>query len=127
MFIIVIAVEFSFETGRSDSAEIWRLCAGFVMKSLFPPRQKQYFEQRKRQQQNMDMVGSDNHDERSGINGQSLKQHRSLDIINLLNLSKNAQECNYLCQKKSKHLTFILHSSFVTAVLLLKSEICMSV
>nr|KYP76077.1 hypothetical protein KK1_020299 [Cajanus cajan] len=62
-------------------------------------RQKQYFEQRKRQQQNPQMVGSDNCFDSLGISGQDLKEHRSLDILNLLNLSKNAQQCNPFCAK----------------------------
>ncbi|XP_012571282.1 uncharacterized protein [Cicer arietinum] len=62
-------------------------------------RQKQYFEQRKRQQQNVQMMGSDNPTESSGIGGEILKEHMSLDILNLLNLSKTAQECNSFCQK----------------------------
>ncbi|RDY00146.1 hypothetical protein CR513_16708, partial [Mucuna pruriens] len=57
--------------------------------------QKQYFEQRKRQQQNLQMMGSDS----PGISGQSLKEHRSLDILNLLNLSTNAQQYYPLCPK----------------------------
>ncbi|KAL5077036.1 hypothetical protein RYX36_016020 [Vicia faba] len=62
-------------------------------------RQKQYFEQRRRQQQNVQTNGLDNHAESSGIDGQIHKEHQSLDIRNLLNLSKNAQECNYVGHK----------------------------
>lgn len=62
-------------------------------------RQKQYFEQRKRQQQNLQMMGSDNCFDSQGISGQSLKEHRSLDILNLLNLSTDAQQCNPFCPK----------------------------
>ncbi|XP_058787845.1 uncharacterized protein LOC131662157 [Vicia villosa] len=58
--------------------------------------QKQYFEQRRRQQQNVQMKGLDNHAESSGMDGEIHKEHQSLDIRNLLNLSKNAQECNYV-------------------------------
>lgn len=61
-------------------------------------RQKQYFEQRKRQQQNVHMMGSDNHGESSG-GGQVHKEHQSLDIINLLNLSQYAKEGNSVGQK----------------------------
>ncbi|RHN67897.1 hypothetical protein MtrunA17_Chr3g0107711 [Medicago truncatula] len=61
-------------------------------------RQKQYFEQRKRQQQNVHMMGSDNHGESSG-SGQLYKEHQSLDILNLLNLSQYAKECNSVGQK----------------------------
>ncbi|KAI4307783.1 hypothetical protein L6164_030930 [Bauhinia variegata] len=56
-------------------------------------RQKQYFEQRKRQQQNLQMRSEDCSDV-LGITGQYLKEGRSLDILNLVNLSKNAQRCN---------------------------------
>ncbi|CAJ2640515.1 unnamed protein product [Trifolium pratense] len=61
-------------------------------------RQKQYFEQRKRQQQNVHITGSDNRAESSGVGGQIPKEHQSLDILNLLNLSKNAQEYNSFSQ-----------------------------
>ncbi|KAI9070645.1 hypothetical protein K1719_047392, partial [Acacia pycnantha] len=56
-------------------------------------RQKQYFEQRKRQQQNLQIMGSESSSDVLGIRGQYLNEHRSLDILNLLNLSTNAQEC----------------------------------
>ncbi|KAL2333083.1 hypothetical protein Fmac_014296 [Flemingia macrophylla] len=62
-------------------------------------KEKQYFEQRKRQQQNPQLMGSDNCLDSLGISGQDLKEHRSLDILNLLNLSKNAQQCDPLCPK----------------------------
>ncbi|KAE9594475.1 hypothetical protein Lalb_Chr18g0054191 [Lupinus albus] len=62
-------------------------------------RQKQYFEQRKRQEQNLHMVGSDNCSDRPDISGQNPKEHRSLDILNLLNLSTNAKKCNSSCLK----------------------------
>ncbi|XP_022642968.1 uncharacterized protein LOC106775649 [Vigna radiata var. radiata] len=65
-------------------------------------RQKQYFEQRKRKQQNLHMMGSDNCYDSPGISGQSLKEHRSLDILNLLNLSTKAQQCNPFCPEDSK-------------------------
>jgi hypothetical protein len=79
---------------------------------LISTRQKQYFEQRKRQQQNVQITGSDNRAESSGIGGQIHKEHQSLDILNLLNLSKNAQECNSFSQN-GKSLLFFLHSSFL--------------
>ncbi|XP_019419350.1 PREDICTED: uncharacterized protein LOC109329909 isoform X2 [Lupinus angustifolius] len=62
-------------------------------------RQKQYFEQRKRQEQNLHMMGSDNCSDRPDISGQNPKEHRSLDILNLLNLSTNAKKCNSSCLK----------------------------
>ncbi|CAL5202691.1 unnamed protein product [Lathyrus oleraceus] len=60
-------------------------------------RQKQYFEQRRRQQQNVQMKGFDTNAEGSDM--QIHKEHQSLDILNLLNLSKNAQECSYVGHK----------------------------
>ncbi|KAL1332388.1 uncharacterized protein [Arachis hypogaea] len=57
-------------------------------------RQKQYFEQKKRQQQNLQMLGLDNCTNSTGITAQNRKQHRSLDILNLLNLSTNTQKCD---------------------------------
>ncbi|KAJ1422948.1 hypothetical protein SESBI_12715 [Sesbania bispinosa] len=45
------------------------------------------------------MMGSDNRSDSPGISGQSLKEHRSLDILNLLNLSNDAQKCNSFCPK----------------------------
>lgn len=71
------------------------------------------------------MMGSDNHGESSG-GGQVHKEHQSLDILNLLNLSQYAKEGNSVGQK-GKILTFFLHSSFVAAVIVLKSEICLLV
>lgn len=99
----------------------YRLCNVILISN----RQKQYFEQRKRQQQNVHMMGSDNHGE-SSDSGQVHKEHQSLDILNLLNLSQYAKECNSVGQK-GKILIFVLHSSFVAAVIVLKSEICLSV
>ncbi|TKY47265.1 hypothetical protein E2542_SST29325 [Spatholobus suberectus] len=78
-------------------------CAGmgiFQSRKSTQKRQKQYFEQRKRQQQNLQMMGSDNCFDSPGISGQGLKEHRSLDILNLLNLSKNAQQCNPFSPKE---------------------------
>ncbi|KAG2395021.1 uncharacterized protein HKW66_Vig0076040 [Vigna angularis] len=63
-------------------------------------RQKQYFEQRKRKQQNLHIMGSDNCYDSPGISGQSLKEHRSLDILNLLNLSTKAQQCSPFCPEE---------------------------
>ncbi|KAK8468650.1 hypothetical protein PHAVU_006G079400 [Phaseolus vulgaris] len=63
-------------------------------------RQKQYFEQRKRKQQNLQMMGSDNCYDSPGISGQNPKEHRSLDILNLLNLSTKAQQCNLFCPEE---------------------------
>ncbi|XP_054798531.1 uncharacterized protein LOC129303320 isoform X3 [Prosopis cineraria] len=65
-------------------------------------RQKQYFEQRKRQQQNLQIMGSESSSDVLGISGQYLKEHRSLDILNLLNLSTNAQECYSPCVKDAE-------------------------
>lgn len=70
------------------------------------------------------MMGSDNHGESSG-SGQLYKEHQSLDILNLLNLSQYAKECNSVGQK-GKILTFSLHSNFVAAVIVLKSELLVS-
>ncbi|XP_028805088.1 uncharacterized protein LOC114760012 [Neltuma alba] len=64
-------------------------------------RQKQYFEQRKRQQQNLQITGSESSSDVLGISGQYLKEGRSLDILNLLNLSTNAQECYSPCVEES--------------------------
>ncbi|KAK7305550.1 hypothetical protein VNO77_43456 [Canavalia gladiata] len=61
--------------------------------------QKQYFEQRKRQQQNLQTMGSDNCSDSPGIIGQSLKENQSLDILNFLNLSTNFQQSNPLSPK----------------------------
>ncbi|XP_047158032.1 uncharacterized protein LOC124828710 isoform X1 [Vigna umbellata] len=71
-------------------------------------RQKQYFEQRKRKQQNLHMMGSDNCYDSPGISGQSLKEHRSLDILNLLNLSTKAQQCSPFCPEGVLLITAIL-------------------
>ncbi|KAL9320151.1 hypothetical protein ACSQ67_011990 [Phaseolus vulgaris] len=70
---------------------------------------KQYFEQRKRKQQNLQMMGSDNCYDSPGISGQNPKEHRSLDILNLLNLSTKAQQCNLFCPE-GKHRIFFLHN-----------------
>lgn len=82
---------------------------------LITTRQKQYFEQRKRQQQNLQMIGSDNCFDGQGISGQTLKEQRSLDILNLLNLSTNPQQCNPFCPN-GMHLIFFPNSSFIAAV-----------
>ncbi|KAK7387304.1 hypothetical protein VNO78_28010 [Psophocarpus tetragonolobus] len=82
---------------------------------------KQYFEQRKRQQQNMQMTGSENCFDGPGISGQNLKEHRSLDVLNLLNLSTSSQQCNPFCPK-GKHLRFFLRGSFLAGVCLQASK-----
>lgn len=58
------------------------------------------------------MMGSDNCCDSPGISGQ--KEHRSLDILNLLNLSTKAQQCNPFCPE-GKHRIFFLHNRFVAA------------
>jgi len=82
---------------------------------LISTRQKQYFEQRKRKQQNLQMMGSDNCYDSPGISGQNPKEHRSLDILNLLNLSTKAQQCNLFCPE-GKHRIFFLHNRFAAAL-----------
>lgn len=57
-------------------------------------RQKQYFEQR-RQQQKYHQQPAKLKSETDGvdISKQYHKEHQSLDVLNLLNLSTNTQEC----------------------------------
>nr|XP_007146895.1 hypothetical protein PHAVU_006G079400g [Phaseolus vulgaris]ESW18889.1 hypothetical protein PHAVU_006G079400g [Phaseolus vulgaris] len=47
-------------------------------------------------------MGSDNCYDSPGISGQNPKEHRSLDILNLLNLSTKAQQCNLFCPEDSE-------------------------
>ncbi|KAJ7959939.1 hypothetical protein O6P43_020452 [Quillaja saponaria] len=57
-------------------------------------RQKQYFEQRKRQQQqHLQTAGPESCTDGLNICRQHHKEHRSLDILNFLNLSTIAQKC----------------------------------
>ncbi|KAG6680841.1 hypothetical protein I3842_13G062700 [Carya illinoinensis] len=60
-------------------------------------RQKQYFEQKKRQQQQQ-AAGSESYTA-DGMNlcVQHHNEHRSLDVLNLLNLSTASQECKSTC------------------------------
>lgn len=53
-------------------------------------RQKQYFEQRKRQQQNSN--GLESYSEKKAPSTQCPENNRSLDILSLLNLSKNGKD-----------------------------------
>ncbi|XP_050113198.1 uncharacterized protein LOC126591533 isoform X3 [Malus sylvestris] len=56
-------------------------------------RQKQYFEQRRRQQQRQGQTtGLESYADGLNISEQHHKEHRSLDILSLLNLSTTAQE-----------------------------------
>uniref|UniRef100_F6GUB0 Uncharacterized protein n=1 Tax=Vitis vinifera TaxID=29760 RepID=F6GUB0_VITVI len=55
-------------------------------------RQKQYFEQRKRQQQHH-IAGLESYTDGVSLLGQDNKEQRSLDVLSLLNLSSIAQEC----------------------------------
>jgi hypothetical protein len=55
-------------------------------------RQKQYFEQR-RQQQHQFTVGSESCSNDINNSNQHLREHQSLDILNLLNLSTATPEC----------------------------------
>ncbi|KAK4278499.1 hypothetical protein QN277_016337 [Acacia crassicarpa] len=83
-------------------------------------RQKQYFEQRKRQQQNLQIMGSESSSDVLGMSGQYLNERRSLDILNLLNLSTNAQECYSPCVEESADAVLknqqTVFSSMVTPV-----------
>lgn len=66
--------------------------------SKIPTRQRQYFEQRKRQQQYQPQTERlESYDDGMDISGQHSKEHRSLDIVSLLNLSANAQEWKSAC------------------------------
>lgn len=108
MLIILILVEFCWL--RVEGLILLRFVGCFLMhcnQILMSTRQKQYFEQRRRQQQNVQMKGFDTNAEGSDM--QIHKEHQSLDILNLLNLSKNAQECSYVGHK-GKCLIFFLHS-----------------
>ncbi|KAH7542831.1 hypothetical protein FEM48_Zijuj02G0116600 [Ziziphus jujuba var. spinosa] len=57
------------------------------------PRQKQYFEQRRRQQKYNQQPAKLKSDTDGVDIYKQHKEHRSLDVLNLLNLSANAQEC----------------------------------
>ncbi|XP_044485184.1 uncharacterized protein LOC123210773 isoform X2 [Mangifera indica] len=67
-------------------------------------RQKQYFEQRKRQQQQT--VGFDN--------SVYHKQHRSLDVLSLLNLSTSSQQRNSVCHNGRQELEVNASSEILT-------------
>lgn len=61
-------------------------------------RQKQYFEQRKKQQQYRPQSdGLEDHTDGIDMVGKHLKEHRSLDVLGLLNLSAIAHECKSAC------------------------------
>ncbi|KAK9279014.1 hypothetical protein L1049_012689 [Liquidambar formosana] len=60
-------------------------------------RQKQYFEQRKRQQQQQQTSGLESYADGMNICDKHHKEHRSLDILSLLNLSTIAQACKSTC------------------------------
>ncbi|CAI9300958.1 unnamed protein product [Lactuca saligna] len=55
-------------------------------------RQKQYFEQRKRQQQQQNSNGLESYSDKKAPCTQCPENNRSLDILSLLNLSKNGQD-----------------------------------
>ncbi|XP_062081609.1 uncharacterized protein LOC133788231 isoform X2 [Humulus lupulus] len=68
-------------------------------------RQKQYFEQRKRQQQCQPQTERcETYADETDISGQYQKEHRSLDILSLLNLSTNAKERKSDCFSERKNL-----------------------
>ncbi|XVE79883.1 hypothetical protein DITRI_Ditri14bG0092900 [Diplodiscus trichospermus] len=56
------------------------------------PRQKQYFEQRKRQQQQQRTAGSEGYADETSVAGRHQKECRSLDILSLQNLSTVSDE-----------------------------------
>ncbi|XP_056166206.1 uncharacterized protein LOC115683891 isoform X1 [Syzygium oleosum] len=68
----------------------------FFLKSFYSWRQKQYFEQKKRQQQQKNF-GSDSYAEETNVDCQQQKENRSLDILSLLNLSTAPQVYKSSC------------------------------
>jgi len=77
----------------------------FFLKNFYSWRQKQYFEQKKRQRQQQNF-GSDNDVEGTNVDCQQQKENRSLDILSLLNLSTAPQEYKSSCPN-SEHLKFV--------------------
>ncbi|KAL5580520.1 hypothetical protein UlMin_012962, partial [Ulmus minor] len=68
-------------------------------------RQKQYFEQRKRQQQYLQQTaGIEPYADGIDTSGEHHREHQSLDILSLLNLSKIAQEHKARCPTGRKDL-----------------------
>ncbi|KAM6578452.1 hypothetical protein CsatB_030289 [Cannabis sativa] len=67
-------------------------------------RQKQYFEQRKRQQQCQPQTERcETYADEMDISRQQQKEHRSLDILSILNLSENARERKSDCLSGRKN------------------------
>lgn len=71
---------------KSDCRNALIVDTNFILP--LPTRQKQYFEQRKRQQQLEEHSPSV-----SAPYTRSHENNRSLDVLSLLNLSKNGQDC----------------------------------
>lgn len=96
----------------------WNLVVRYwnLSQILISTRQKQYFEQRRRLQQNLQMTGSKSCSDVLGIIGQYPKEYRSLDILSLLDLSANVQECDSACPK-GKHPIFCPCSSHIAPVI----------
>uniref|UniRef100_A0A803PVQ5 Uncharacterized protein n=1 Tax=Cannabis sativa TaxID=3483 RepID=A0A803PVQ5_CANSA len=89
---------FSLRLNRLECCNGWEDRGG---KSLL---QKQYFEQRKRQQQCQPQTERcETYADEMDISGQQQKEHRSLDILSILNLSENAKERKSGCLSGRKN------------------------
>ncbi|KAF4380624.1 hypothetical protein G4B88_008775 [Cannabis sativa] len=77
-------------------------------------RQKQYFEQRKRQQQCQPQTERcETYADEMDISRQQQKEHRSLDILSILNLSENARERKSDCLSDvyDVSITYLTHNT----------------
>ncbi|XP_010509753.1 PREDICTED: uncharacterized protein LOC104786119 isoform X3 [Camelina sativa] len=69
-------------------------------------RQKQYFEQRRQQQHQQLTVGSERCPNDINSSNQHPREHHSMDILNLLNLSTATPECNTITDVMDASLSY---------------------
>ncbi|KAM6597597.1 hypothetical protein CsatA_008121 [Cannabis sativa] len=99
---------FSLRLNRLECCNGWEDRGG---KSLL---QKQYFEQRKRQQQCQPQTERcETYADEMDISRQQQKEHRSLDILSILNLSENARERKSDCLSDvyDVSITYLTHNT----------------
>lgn len=80
----------------------------FSKKQLLLCRQKQYFEQRKRQQLQPEVAHTENNID-GLVTNDDKKRNRSLDILSLLNVSKFTEECKPLYGIGEHYLTICIY------------------
>ncbi|KAK6912427.1 hypothetical protein RJ641_022028, partial [Dillenia turbinata] len=107
---------------------LWQCCNGWEDQGEKLQLQKQYFEQRKRQQQHLQhqISGLENCADEACTFDQYHHTHRSLDVLCLQNLSTNSKETNSCCIHASEDLELghsTLHQNIAKAPSIISGKV----